>query len=91
MRRKSKAKCQQAHARKRAMERYGIDLSRAKQEEIIGLIKANKAQFVEKQSNRITVFRVVLDDKMFRVVYDKQRKSLVTVLPQEEITDGTSC
>lgn len=76
---KTKARAQRQHAKRRAAERYGIELTARRRREIIAGIHSHKYQFVERQSHRISVFLV----DGVRVVYDRQRKELVTFLPPD--------
>ena len=41
------------------------------------------AQFVKRESGRVTVWDVVLRGKTVRVVYDNSRGQLITALPDE--------
>jgi len=68
------------HAKTRASERFGINFNQQVHDEVIEMIKNGKAKFIEKQSNRITLFDVLIDGKECRVVYDKERKLIVTFL-----------
>jgi hypothetical protein len=81
-RRMSKDRSQAIHARRRSLERYGIDLSSRKQILIVGKIQRGESEMVERQSLRISVHEVELEDEKLRVVYDKNRQSIVTVLPK---------
>lgn len=78
--------------------RYGIVLTQALREDLIREIQtasgleSDGARFVEKQSNRVTVWDVRLPDnpevELVRVCYDKIRKEIITVLPKEAISGG---
>lgn len=85
MGRYSKKKRQKHHAQRRARERFGIYLTDNDVNEIIKMIQnaSKKVLFVEKQSNRVSVFQVTYGDEVFGVVYDKIRKMIVTVLKKE--------
>ena len=74
---RSKKKAVKIHFQKRSLERVGVLLN---EKVIVNLIQENKLEFIERQSNRITVWRYVFMDKKYRVVYDKQRKQIVTIL-----------
>ena len=74
---RSKKKNVKIHFQKRSLERVGVLLN---EKVIVNLIQENKLEFIERQSNRITVWRYVFMDKTYRVVYDKQRKQIVTIL-----------
>lgn len=79
----SKAHNQRVHAERRAIERFGVllDIPQAVKD-----IQSGKATFVERQSLRCTVWKITQQDKEMVVVYDKNRKMIVTVLP-EDLTD----
>lgn len=86
----NKAHAQRAHARRRAMERYGINLGPASYERLVRLIqrsesyrKPAKVVFVQKRSNRVRLFWVWSgeDGGWLPVVYDRIRKQIVTILP----------
>lgn len=75
--RKSKTKTEKAHFSKRCIQRCGVILNNA---EIVRQIQANKLKFIERQSNRITVWEYIFNDVAYKVVYDKDRKTVVTIL-----------
>lgn len=79
----SKHKTIKRHAKMRASERFGINFSKQIHDEVIKTIQDGKAKFVEKQSNRITLFDVLVEGKECRVVYDKERKTIVTFLNKD--------
>jgi len=72
-----------AHAKKRAEERYGLNLNKQARHEIVNMIQTNQAKFVGKQSNTRTLWRVNYQDQSLNVVYDKARSTMCTVLPKE--------
>lgn len=76
-----KRKSQKVHAKRRFIQRFGLFLSDQQYEQIVRDIQSQKAQFIEKQSNRVTLWRVIVEDNEVVVVYDKERKSISTVLP----------
>lgn len=78
-----KAKTLAAHAGSRLHERYG--LAHRDAEAIAQLIRDGKSTPVEKQSNARSVHDVVYDGVTIRVVYDRERKCLITALPKEAI------
>ncbi len=77
----SKLLAQRAHAKRRAAERFGLNLTKEAQREIVSRIQNGKAKFLEKQSLRISLWLVDWNGTEMRVVYDKNRKSIVTCLP----------
>jgi hypothetical protein len=72
-----------AHAKQRALERYGIVLNSKQRYEILKKIQTNQAEFLERQSNSRSVFIVELNNVKLKIVYDGNRKLLRTVLPIE--------
>jgi hypothetical protein len=78
--RMSKKRAQQRHARQRALARTGLNIGPCQQDEIVTMIRNGEAEFVRKESNRVTVFDVNYENTTLRVVYDKQRKSLATIM-----------
>jgi hypothetical protein len=75
------------HAKKRAEERYGINLNKHARREIVQMIQTNseQAQFVAKESNNRTLWRINYQNENLNVVYDKLRETLATVLPKEAV------
>ncbi len=71
------------HAKQRAKERYGINLNKQARHEIVQMIQTNQAEFVGKESNSRTLWRVQYQDQSLNVVYDKARSTMCTVLPKE--------
>lgn len=69
----TKTKAEKMHFRTRCLERLGMSYG---QKELLSLLHSGNLVFVEKQSNRTTVWRK--DNAMF--VYDKSRKTFVTAL-----------
>jgi len=82
-RNRNKRRDQQRHAQKRAMERTGLNISANRQDEIIGKIQKGECVFVRKDSRRVSVFDVEFEEQTLRVVYDKQRKSLATIMTKD--------
>jgi len=76
----TKASCQRRHARNRALQRFDLELTRKDLDFLVQQIQDNKAKFVERQSHRVSVFKILYKEKDMKVVYDKQRKTIVTFL-----------
>lgn len=72
---------QRLHAKKRAFERYGLDLTNELYAELNTL--AASATVLERQSNRLTIRKIIFKTYPIRVVYDSHRKQIVTFLPQK--------
>lgn len=81
----NKKDCQAVHAIKRLEERYSFVGGKKFLGRIIGEIKGNNSEFIFKQSNRVAIHKVTLDEREFFVVYDKERKSIVTFLTKEMV------
>lgn len=79
--RRDKASCQRIHAKRRALQRFAIDLDYAKQDQIIQMIQKGKAKFISRDSIRVSIFAVEFEGKLLKVVYDADRKTLASVLP----------
>jgi hypothetical protein len=86
----SKKKSQMRHFRKRWVERVGELMTREKHEIIIQLIQNGQSKLIRKRSNRVSIHKIDLDDISYEIVYDKQRKQIVTVFPRKEPTDDCS-
>jgi len=77
-RNKSKSKCQNMHAKRRAMERFGINLNI---EQLVKEIQQQQLTFLERQSNIKTLWYKELEGIKVVVVYDSMRKQIATVMP----------
>ncbi len=80
----SKDKAQYIHAQRRALERYDLEYTNELKEGIIAKIMNGNAAFVDRQSNRVSIFDVEVQGKSVRVVYDKQRKNIASFIPKEQ-------
>lgn len=77
----NKKLAQRAHAKKRALERYGITANRRTLREWVETIQAGRATPIRKVSNRVSIFEIEHAGQPVRVVYDRERKTIVTCLP----------
>lgn len=75
-----KSTSQRIHFRERLYQRFGYDIDDVTYEAIIKKIRSNKAKFVYRQSNRLTVWIVDCNGAPIKVVYDSHSKTLVTAL-----------
>jgi len=75
-----KEKALRVHSWRRALERYGLDLTDELRKEIIDQIRSGKSTAVEKQSERLSIHDVHVAGQRVRVAYDKSRGALVTFL-----------
>ena len=77
----TKTKSERAHFTRRCIERLGIHYG---QRQLLNLLHGGNLEFVEKQSNRITLWKK--DNSVF--VYDKSRKTFVTALTYDMWKNG---
>jgi hypothetical protein len=92
---KPKSKTLEEHTERRFAERFGVKLTQFLWDNIIHQIHSGKATFYKKQSNRVSIWDVTVyirqqevDNERLakvghltvRIVYDKMRKCLVSVL-----------
>ena len=70
----SKKRRQTSHAKRRFKQRLGRVLTNKLTNEIIKAIQTGKAEFVEKQSNRVSKFEY----NDWVIIYDKNRKTIIT-------------
>ena len=80
----SKAEAQRIHARDRFRRRKNINLTDELHREAVTRIRNEdpSAHFVEKRSNRISIWRLMISGADCLVVYDGKRRNIVTVLPE---------
>lgn len=71
------------HVRKRALERFAIEITKDEVSQILKSIRTGKAKFLHRQSLVVTHWQVRLREQDVAVVYDKKRKMIRTVLPLE--------
>lgn len=78
-----KRSCQTSHFKRRFLERYGIDPNRDMRQQILTQIQTGRSSLIHAQSLRVSIHAVWVDEQRYPIVYDRLRKSLVTVLPKE--------
>lgn len=91
----NKKKAQRIHAKTRAWQRYGIILNRDDLFAIVRMIQSQRATqrdnsesdnsvlFLERKSNRITIYQVKYLTHNLVVAYDKERHSIASFLPAD--------
>ena len=77
---------QRMHARRRALERYGLNCGPRTRNALLEAIQNSDAVFLESYSNRQKVFAVNYGEQYYPVVYDNRRHEIVTFLPREYLT-----
>jgi hypothetical protein len=73
------------HARRRARERYGLDLQDHEVRGLANRIKRGAARFIAKQSNTKSIFEIDAFGKTLPVVYNKAKGVIATFLPRDYI------
>ena len=76
----SKKKNVKVHFRKRSLERVGMIVD---EQDLVRKIQKQELEFVYSQSLRRKVYRVEFLQQKFLVVYDKMRKQLITIFPED--------
>jgi hypothetical protein len=86
-----KTYCQEQHFKKRLKQRLGISLTDSEYDHIVSCIKNSKKsdlcklRYLYDQSNRVMVYELIFPDKVpVNVLYDKHRKTIVTMLFQKD-------
>lgn len=80
----TKLHSERAHAKMRFMERHNLDFNRHIRREFERLILCKQTHLIEKQSNRVSVHDVIYEGKVYRVVWDRIRKTIITTLPDKK-------
>lgn len=75
----NKKQSQRIHAKRRAKERYGVELNSKDLKSLVTKIQKGDAEFVRKISLTRSVF--IVDGR--KVVYDKLRKNIATFLSED--------
>lgn len=75
-----KDKQQRQHAKFRALQHFGVDLSNKEYDDLVSQITNGTAKFIEKQSDRVSVFLVVMRGTAVKAIFDKKRNTIVTFL-----------
>ena len=84
VKRRNKSDAQRRHAKRRFLERFGINLTPELSNLFVRSIQKGEALLVDKQSLRIGVYDLTYRKKKLRLVYDRRRQNIVTVLFPEE-------
>jgi predicted HTH domain antitoxin len=81
---KDKVVKERVHAKRRAKERYGIELNASSYEEINNIIRTGNAKLLKKQSLTRKLYEVRYRGILLKVAYDKARGQVVTFLPLQD-------
>jgi len=70
------------HAFRRARQRYGVPAPGRLCLAIRSYIESGQARLLERVSNRVSNYGVVIDGQVYAVGYDHERKLVITFLPR---------
>lgn len=87
---KGKARAQQRHAKRRAVQRLGVPVGDHTLAQIVSQIQRGEAKYIRTVSNRVTVFEVEIHGLPANVYYDNLRKQVATIVNPREDTDGVA-
>ena len=79
---KTKRESEREHFRQRLYERYGLLISNESVNKLCQQIKNSQFTILEKQTNRIRKYLMVVNVIEVVAIYDRQRGMLVTALPK---------
>jgi hypothetical protein len=85
--RQDKAITLRRHFKNRLLERYGIQATNEDIKKYVQMIQEGRGRIVMKQSLRVSVWDLFINEKTLRVAYDKNRKELITALPPDVPVD----
>lgn len=77
----NKTKALRIHAKRQAQRRYNVVLNTEDLAHLVNLIRDGQALFVARKSLRVSCWKVSFEGREMVVLYDKQRKAIVTFLP----------
>lgn len=80
-----KAMCERLHAARRCEERFGFRPSMGELKGVEKQIQTRTATFIDRQTNRVSRWRVSIRETECRVVYDGNRHRVVTFLPPDGV------
>jgi len=80
----NKKRALRVHAKRRAKVRYGLTINKFRRRQIICLIQGEKGKLLKKHSHRVSEWEIVFEGKKLRLLYDKNRKEIITFLPPLE-------
>jgi len=86
----NKKNAQSVHFKKRMIERYNIYFNNADKRQMIKDVQCNnkEVEFLYKQSNTKTVWRILIQNKNIPIVYDNKRQNLVTCLTWKMVNEN---
>lgn len=82
--RTTKKQNERVHAKRRALQRYGLNLTKTVRNQFKSKIQNNQGTFLYRRSRRISIWEIDYENNKYKVVYDTLRGEIVTFLPQEQ-------
>lgn len=79
----TKTQAERRHAKRRALERFGVALNRRQLAVMAAEIQAGRCELHYRQSLRVRVYRVKLGEQDALAVYDSHRGQVVSFLRPE--------
>ncbi len=79
----NKTQALRIHAKRQALLRYNAALSSEDLAHLVNLIRDGRASFVVRKSLRVSCWKVPFKGREMAVLYDRQRKMIVTFLPTD--------
>jgi len=80
---KRKKLCQIEHGEKRLLERFGVKMTQFIHDEIIHRINSQSCVLVKLQSHRIRVYDMDVEGMALRVVWDRFRRVITSILTRD--------
>lgn len=80
----NKKRALRVHAKRRAQSRYGLTINKFRRRQIICLVQGRKGVFLKEHSKRVSEWKIVFEGKELRLLYDRNRKEIITFLPPLE-------
>ena len=77
----NKTQALRIHAKRQALLRYNVSLSSEDLAHLVNTIRRGRALFVARKSLRVSCWKVAHEGREMVVLYDKQRRAIVTFLP----------
>jgi hypothetical protein len=66
------------------LDRHGIELTDKLETEIINQIHTGSAVLIEKQSLRVSMWEITVEENKIKILYDKMRKQIITAIPKDD-------
>lgn len=84
MNRRTHKTAKHAHAKQRAAEHFGINLTKDQIKSIIKQITTGKARFLDLEPNGRGTYLVMVGWQVMRIIFQHSDKTIITVMPNRE-------